>query len=338
MFVSLGPQRQQYNAYKRSDHATAPRDGTTGEPTKVTAFYRDTRRNWFGSTYSLVSGVVPLLLFGSTVWLVGSLIGDNSRPPRLTDNQDAPQLPTDAFCHSPDAGGPLLNDVFAATVHFAVTHAALAITCLFALVVGTVSARNVLNTHRYQSAAVLAIAFVLPIALGLAVFFAAQAAVGNRIAELFARLYPITVPSSDCGSALADVTKIKDAVYWWVWWGALAVSIVVSSLVVAAACFAYRYETNDINGAWSDSYVLRHKLNSLLTLFFVASILLVVINVALTSAMDWSGAAVDAVSRSQGPNAQAAPPTAPGDHMAAAAGEGSRSDADAPSVNSIQVA
>jgi hypothetical protein len=45
--------------------------------------------------------------------------------------------------------------------------------------------------------------------------------------------------------------------------------------------------------------VLRHKLNSLLTVFFVASILLVVINVALTSAMDWSGAVVDAVSNSK---------------------------------------
>lgn len=67
--------------------------------------------------------------------------------------------------------------------------------------------------------------------------------------------------------------------------GAGVVSPAVSSLVVAAACLAYRYERKAINGAWSDSYVLRQKLNSLLTLFFIASALLVITNVALNSAM-----------------------------------------------------
>ncbi len=59
---------------------------------------------------------------------------------------------------------------------------------------------------------------------------------------------------------------------------------------------AWRFETYDINGAWSDSYVLRHKLNSLLTLFFVGSVLLVVTNIALASAMNWTGNVLDIVS------------------------------------------
>src|SRR5271169_2251048 len=266
----------------------------TGGTTPARTFYDMTRNTWGPWTFSLVSGLVPLLLFGFSVWLVDALIGDPKHPSELTDNSETTQLPVVPFCGTPDSHGPLLNSVFAATVRFAATHAALAVVCLFAFVIAGVSARNVLDTHG-RPVAGWGIAFVLPIVVGLAVFFRLQFWLGKPIAELFDRLFPIAAP--DHCDVLSHAADLKKVIYAWMWWGALSVSIAVSSLVVAAACFAFRFETGDPNGAWSDSYVLRHKLNSLLTVFFVASILLVVINVALTSAMDWSGAVVDAVSK-----------------------------------------
>ena len=100
---------------------------------------------------------------------------------------------------------------------------------------------------------------------------------------------------------LVDLTAKQPTVFsaaldWHIRIGAGAVSVAVASLLVAAACLAYRYERNHINGPWSDSYVLRQKLNSLLTLFFVGSALLVITNVALNSAMGWSGALLGVIS------------------------------------------
>ena len=58
----------------------------------------------------------------------------------------------------------------------------------------------------------------------------------------------------------------------------------------------------------ADSYVLRHKLNNALTLFFVGSILLVVTTLALSSATDWTGAVLDVVRTATAPKSTAAAP------------------------------
>jgi hypothetical protein len=192
-------------------------------------------------TFSLVSALVPLLLFGSAVWLADALIGEPSHPTELRNNSETTQLPLAAFCGSPDSHGPLLNSVFAATIHFAATHVALGITCLFAIVIAMASARNVLNTHGFPVG--WAVWFVLPAIVGPGVFFGLQAWVGSPIGELFDRLFSIAAPDSCV--VLRGATTIKHVIDGWMWCGALGVSVAVSSLIVAAACFAFRFETSD---------------------------------------------------------------------------------------------
>ena len=281
-----------------------------------------TCKTWNSWTFSLVSALVPLLLFGSAVWLVDALIGEPSHPTELRNNSETTELPLTAFCGSPDSHGPLLNSVFAATIHFAATHAALGITCLFAIVIAMASARNVLNTHELQGG--WAVWLVLPAILGAMVFFELQAWVGRPIGELFDRLFSIAAPDSCVVLSAATITKRRStggcgAEHW------LCRSQSPLSLWLRRALRSGS-KTDDPNGAWSDSYVLRQKLNSLLTVFFAASILLVVINVALTSAMDWSGAVVDAVSGSKSDKAETDRSTAPGDHAGADAASATGDD------------
>lgn len=211
---------------------------TTGRTTPAKTFYDMTCKTWNSWTFSLVSALVPLLLFGSAVWLVDALIGEPSHPTELRNNSETTELPVTAFCGSSDSHGPLLNSVFAATIHFAATHAALGITCLFAIVIAMASARNVLNTHELQGG--WAVWLVLPAILGAMAFFELQAWVGRPIGELFDRLFSIAAPDSCV--VLSAATIAKQAIDGWMWCGALAVSVAVSSLVVAAACFAFRFE------------------------------------------------------------------------------------------------
>ena len=264
-------------------------------------FYNETRAKAFPATFSMISGLGPLVIFGGTVALLAGLLADGGQPAGLKDNQEALQLPLDAFCHSKTAHGPLLNVIFAATIRFAATHAALAVICLVSFAVSIICVLNTLKTHGFCVVSRWVMAFLVPLGLGAAAFCVARAFVGNQIAELLERISAIPAPASDCG-VLRDGETLERALDWHIRIGAGAVSVAVASLLVAAACLAYRYERNHINGPWSDSYVLRQKLNSLLTVFFVGSALLVITNVALNSAMGWSGALLDVISDAMSAN------------------------------------
>jgi hypothetical protein len=304
VFASLGPQPQQYNAYARADRRGAlPPPGTTGKPTTVVEFYNDTRRKYFRATYTLMSGLGPLAIFAGTVALVAWLLADNQAPPALglMDIGETDQLPVGDYCSSSIGRGPLLDAVLAGTLHFSATHVALVVICVLAFAASAACALNVLRTHnvpRYRPQLPMLqsfIAIVIPIVGGVLVYVTADIFVGNQIAQLFGRLFPIPSSPSGCG-ALGDAIKLWETLGLQMQIGAGLVSLTVFSLIIAAATLAHRYERSNINGAWSDSYVLRHKLNSLLTLFFIASILLVLTNVAFSSAMDWSSGILDAVS------------------------------------------
>jgi hypothetical protein len=307
VFLSFGPQAQQYRAYVRA--GAAQKAGTARPTTDVVTFYGETRARAFPATFSAISGLGPPVVFGGTVVFLEGLLADGGQPAGLEDNLEGSQLPIDAFCRSSGAHGPLLNAIFGATVHFAATHAALAVICLVALAVSVICALNTLKTHGCPWISRWAIAVLVPLGLGAAAFLGARAFAGKEIAELFARMSVITAPKSGCG-VLSDGETLGRTLDWHSVIGAGAVSLAVSSLVVAAACLAYRYERQDINGAWSDSYVLRQKLNSLLTLFFIASALLVMTNVALNSVMGWSGAILDVISDTTGADAKEEPPPA----------------------------
>jgi hypothetical protein len=92
---------------------------------------------------------------------------------------------------------------------------------------------------------------------------------------------PTVSPEEDA----LDAAGILDAQAYW---GVLAVALSVVALALAAAMIAFRFETDDIDGKWADSYVLRHKRYALLTLFLVASVVLVVTNIALSSYTDFA--------------------------------------------------
>jgi hypothetical protein len=302
LFVSFGPQPEQYRAYAGAREAR-PAPGTTGPPTDVVTFYNDTRRKAFRATFSIISALGPLAVFAATIALVALLLSDDAHPtvPTLIDNSETPQLPIEAFCGASGQRGPLVNAIFGGTIHFSATHVALLAACLLAYAVSANCTLNVLGTHRaprrwrHRKLPRWLLATCVPIVAGSVAFGVAQVLVGNQIGELFGRLFPVVAPASDCG-VLRDAIMLRQALDWHMRIGALFVAIAVASLIVAAASLAHRYERNDINGAWSDSYVLRHNLNSLLTLFFIASVLLVVTNVALSAAMDWSSGLLDVVS------------------------------------------
>ena len=158
-----------------------------------------------------------------------------------------------------------------------------------------------LKTHGVGPGPRWAAAFVLPLVLGAGAYFTARWLLGEEIGELFGRISAIAAPAPGC-VVLSDGQSLESALSTQTKFGTAAVSIAVASLLTAAACFAFRYQRHDINGAWSDSYVLRHKLKTLLTLFFIGSILLVITNVALNSAMEWSGAMLDVVSGATSPD------------------------------------
>jgi hypothetical protein len=308
VFLSFGPQPRQYSAYAEAKPAPGttgpkPAPGTTGPTTDVITFYNENRGRSCRATYTLLSSIGALAAFVGTVWLLASLLADGGGAPApgLVDNAEAPALPIGAFCGSQEAHGALLNAAFAQTVRFSATHVALIAICAVAFVAGAASTLNVLGTHRAPrrwarpEGGRWAIAVILPLVGAALAFAVADHFVGRQIAELFRRLFPIPAPTGNCG-VLGDALKLKASLDFKMQVGAFCVAAAVSSLIVAAGCLAHRYERNDINGAWSDSYVLRQKLNTLLTLFFIGSILLVITNVALSSAMDWSSGLLDVVS------------------------------------------
>ncbi len=117
MFVSFGPQPDQYRAYAGAERNQLP-PGTTGPVTDVVTFYDETRGKTFRATFSLLSALGPLAAFAVTVWLLASMLSGEGGASPLVDGGEIPPLPIDAFCGSPEAHGALLNAAFAQTVRF----------------------------------------------------------------------------------------------------------------------------------------------------------------------------------------------------------------------------
>jgi hypothetical protein len=333
MLVSFGPRADQYRAYVEKGRQTLV-DGTTGKVTNVRAFYRQTRYRYFPATYSLISLLGPIAAFALTAGFIVLPLGDllvKATP--IPADEPKPNLPFEAFCGAEQGHHDiLLNGVLASAFRFSVTHVALFAICALALAAAAASIRNVLETHGFFSSRrgtwvfgwVLALA--VPAGAGYFAFGLASLAIGDRIEGLFERLFPVPVKEAFKSCDLETLLPLKTLLYQQAGLGALCVSIGVASLALAAALLAWRFETHDVNGAWSDSYVLRHKLNSLLTLLFVGSVLLVVTNIALASAMDWTSGVLDVVktatqSASTSPDADGKPPTPVGRADANAGGQ-----------------
>jgi hypothetical protein len=150
--------------------------------------------------------------------------------------------------------------------------------------------RNVMAIHVPLAGWTGVVAVATPLVGGAAVFGAMQSYFGKAVGALFGSeatfaQWNADVTKMPCLKEALDAAGTLDA---HAYWGVLAVALSVVALALAAATIAFRFETDNIDGKWADSYVLRHKRYALLTLFLVASVVLVVTNIALSSYTDFA--------------------------------------------------
>jgi hypothetical protein len=159
---------------------------------------------------------------------------------------------------------------------------------------------NVLNAHeafrvfRHEQLIGWGVTLGAPFVAGIVVFQIANSLLRDHIESLSFRLFPVSAIDVNCQIPYA-VTQLNTFLISQVRIGTFAVALGISSLSLAAAVLSYRFETHDLDGAWSHPYVLRNKLHTLLTLFFIGSIMLVATSVSLNSRMDWWNGVLDVV-------------------------------------------
>jgi hypothetical protein len=81
MFLSFGPQGQQYRAYVGADATEKPRNGPADH--RLVTFYNETRAKACPATFSAISGVGPLVVFSGPVVLLAGLLAEGSQPDGL---------------------------------------------------------------------------------------------------------------------------------------------------------------------------------------------------------------------------------------------------------------
>jgi hypothetical protein len=281
-FFDVGPEPIQVNSYS----GQRPRSpGGVREVTKVGDFYEATRQRAKPWMYSVFCVAAPGVLLASVLLFIAYAF---------------PKLPTlssqvvsiERFCTSPFSGRPLANVVTGSALHFAVTHVVLLAACVLAFAFAAWTIRNVLAIHCNLSTGPLGVvAVVTPlIIIGGAVFFVMEICFGETVRALFGNGAAFAPWNADVTKmpCLGDALSVAATLDAHAHCGALFVALSGVALAFAAATIALRFETADIDGRWADSYVLRHKLKALLTLFLFASVVLVVTNIALSSYTDFA--------------------------------------------------
>ncbi len=161
---------------------------------------------------------------------------------------------------------------------------ALTVVCAVAIAFGILSARRVYRVHVSGRGGRLAGGAAVA---ALVLWVATTRGFGGFCARLLAPILAgFSCAVSGGGSGISDVMAALAE------FGGGGAAAALFAVGAGVAFLAWRFETDDINGNWSDSYVLREKLNALMSLFFIAAILLVVANLFLTSLIGASGALV----------------------------------------------
>ena len=288
MPFDFGPEPIQSRGYRGGDVRPWPRAGLL-PPSTAVDFYYATRAQVSSFGLSALSVALPLLLFTLALaladWLLTATPLEADRD--ATDQAQAGVALFEKFCASGISATPLVDAILGAVAHYAWAHVALIGACLLALAGGAIATQNVLGVHEKSGFNVFAFAWGLPIVAGLILFALGQWLFGGTIAGAFHRLDLLTSENHDC---LRSAAQIGRRLAWQADIAMRLVCIAVAALISAAAVIAWRFEVDDIDGPWSDTYVLRHKLKSLLTLFFLGSVLLVVSNLALSALTDVTGA------------------------------------------------
>jgi hypothetical protein len=263
--------------------------GLVQEPETCEDYYRTTRRTY--RAYSMAAGLLPIFVALISLALAGWLIS-RDRDGSITSVCNG-GFATEGWLRSVLTEGDLAGRVrFAAAyiVHFSV--------CILAIYFGLASTRRILNVHwddvratfptLHQALPATSAPRRLPVlfcflsagAFSFALWLLFGDAVDDALQPFFGGL------ANSIGYCRTG--GFETALYWLALLGALAACPAAVALIFGAATIAFRFERDDINGAWSDSYVLREKLNALLTLLFIAAALLVVANVAFGALVDWT--------------------------------------------------
>jgi hypothetical protein len=81
MFLSFGPQAQQYRAYVGADATEKPWNGPADHRRRDVLY--ETRAKACPATFSAISGVGPLVVFSGPVVLLAGLLAEGSPPDGL---------------------------------------------------------------------------------------------------------------------------------------------------------------------------------------------------------------------------------------------------------------
>jgi hypothetical protein len=286
LLISLGPRPDVYLAYAPEQPTKLPA-GTAGVPKEVSVFYGETRGRVFPWTFSLVSIIAPIVVFAAATYLAVKMFDAS----QLVHGPQTPrQLPVADVCGLPGLDRQLQTRAFASMIPFAAMHIALLTVCVVAYGVSVVCMHNVLDTHKVLGKKKLwgwAVPIAVPLVAAGVVFGSASFFLGSDISYTSSLLFPFS-EEGNC-HVVGTLESLKRFLDQQARMGVFFLIVGVISLISASAVLAYRFETPDPNGAWSNSYVLRHKLSSALTLSFIGSIMLVSYNIALSSALDWWG-------------------------------------------------
>jgi hypothetical protein len=287
-FFDVGPEPIQVTGYfgDRDNRKPPSSPGGVREISKVGDFYNLTRGQATPWAYSFFCVAAPGVLLASALLFIAC-----NFPKLLT--LGSPVVSIERFCTSPFSGRPLTNVVTASALHFTVTHVVLLTACVLAFAFAAGAIRNVLAIHCQKvlspwTAGVVAV--VAPLVVGGIVFFATERYFGEAVRALFGSGAAFAQWNADVTKmpCLGDALGVAGTLDAHAHCGAFAVALSGVALALAAATIAFRFEKANIDGYWADSYVLRHKLKALLTLFLLASVVLVATNIALSSYTDFA--------------------------------------------------
>jgi hypothetical protein len=286
-FFDVGPEPIQVIGYSGKSGKREPLSSPGGvrEISKVDDFYNKTRRKAKPWPYSFFCVAAPGAVLASVFLFIACAF------PKLL-NLGSPVVSIERFCTSPFSRSPLANVVTGSALHFTVTHVVLLAACALAFAVAAWAIRNVLAIHRNLSTGAAGfVAVVTPLVIvGGAVFFVTERCFGKAVWALFGSGAAFAQWNADVTTmpCLGDALRVAGTLDANAYWGAFAVALSGVALALAAATIAFRFETGKIDERWADSYVLRHKLKALLTLFLLGAVVLVVTNIALSSYTDFA--------------------------------------------------
>jgi hypothetical protein len=296
MLVTFGPRCHPHPSLTNLEKTKPP--GTSASTTDLKDFYQQYRGGCFSATFSLICIAAPLGVFIAAISLGHSMLADaQSARDLLQNGEQSPPMPILEFCSTGEEHIPLRLGVLADTVHFSAVHVALLAVCVLAYGAGTTCIRNILVTHQVLPSAKLVwlVSLGAPILFGAAVFGGVAWLLEPQVSTIAYRLFPVPRDLPDDCKTLFAVKNLKHLLDRQVLIGAWSVTFGVTALMLAASMSTFRFEITEINGIWSKGFVLRGKLHTLLTLFFIGSIILVISNIALSAALDWVAGILDLI-------------------------------------------